>query len=81
MTMAYVHQSLTPGEELIHIGRFHWMYTFSAIMAIVWGIVGCIGTIVAAIYFEKYMPMQADHPAFSTKQVATLPILYRILAH
>lgn len=51
--MLYVQQSLSPDEEIIHIGHFHWMYTLRAIMAIVWGILGCIGVIIAAIYFQE----------------------------
>lgn len=50
--MLYVQQSLTPGEELIHVGQFHWFYTFQAIMAIVWGAISCIFVIGGAIYFE-----------------------------
>ena len=53
--MLYVQQSLSPGEELIHVGHFHWMYTVSAIMNIFWGIVGCIVVIIGAIYFQSYM--------------------------
>lgn len=51
--MLYVQQSLSPDEEIIHIGHFHWMYTLRAIMAIVWGIVGCIAIIIGAIYFQQ----------------------------
>lgn len=50
--MLYVEQSLTPGEELIHVGHFHWMYTVTAILSIVWGILCCIGIIIAAVYFQ-----------------------------
>lgn len=50
--MLYVQQSLTPGEELIHVGHFHWMYTLGAVMSILGGIISCIFVIVAAIYFQ-----------------------------
>ena len=50
--MLYVQQSLTPGEELIHVGHFHWMYTLGAIMSIFGGILSCIGVIIAAVYFQ-----------------------------
>lgn len=50
--MLYVQQSLTPGEELIHVGHFHWIYTVSALLNIVWGVVGCIFVIAAAIWFK-----------------------------
>lgn len=49
--MLYVQQSLTPDEELIHIGHFHWMYTFKAILKAVYGLIGCIVVLVASVYF------------------------------
>lgn len=36
--MLYVQQSLGPGEEILMGGRFHWMYTFNAVMWIVFGL-------------------------------------------
>ncbi|MCB1783348.1 MAG: PH domain-containing protein [Alphaproteobacteria bacterium] len=53
--MLYVQQSLAPDEELVHIGKFHWMYTVGAFMAIFWGLVGSILVIVAAVYAYMYM--------------------------
>lgn len=52
--MLYVQQSLSPDEEIIHIGHFHWMYTLRAIMAIFWGIFGCVVVIAAAVYFQDH---------------------------
>ncbi|MGH1375918.1 MAG: PH domain-containing protein [Alphaproteobacteria bacterium] len=40
--MLYVQQSLGPGEELIHIGKFHWMYTVNSFLSIFWGLVMAI---------------------------------------
>ncbi len=61
--MLYVQQSLTPDEELIHIGHFHWMYSVSAILAIFWGVVGAIAIVVGAVYFMEYMwPMITQRP-------------------
>lgn len=51
--MLYVQQSLSPDEEIIHIGHFHWFYTMTAIMAIIWGILGCIAVIVGAVYVQS----------------------------
>lgn len=51
--MLYVQQSLSPDEEIIHVGHFHWFYTMTAIMAIFWGILGCIAVIVGAVYFQQ----------------------------
>lgn len=54
--MLYVQQSLSPDEEIIHIGHFHWFYTMTAILAIVWGIIGCVAVIVGAVYVQgNYM--------------------------
>ncbi len=50
--MLYVQQSLSPGEELVHVGHFHWMYTVNALMGIFWGIVGCVAVMAAAIYLQ-----------------------------
>jgi uncharacterized membrane protein YdbT with pleckstrin-like domain len=52
--MLYVQQSLSPGEELVYIGRFHWMYTLQAIMGIIWGILGCVGVIAVSVYFKMH---------------------------
>lgn len=47
--MLYVQQSLGPDEELIHVGKFHWMYTVNAFMTIFWGLFSAI-----AIMFVAY---------------------------
>lgn len=53
--MLYVQQSLTPDEELIHIGRFHWMYSAQAIMAIVYGLLLAIFVLIASVYFMDHV--------------------------
>tara|TARA_B100001093_G_scaffold497229_1_gene543919 strand:- start:986 stop:1516 length:531 start_codon:yes stop_codon:yes gene_type:complete len=53
--MLYVQQSLGPDEELVHVGKFHWMYTVSAFLAIFWGLVGAVMVIVAASYAYGFM--------------------------
>lgn len=53
--MLYVQQSLGPDEELVHVGKFHWMYTVNAFLAIFWGLVGSILVIVAASYAYGFM--------------------------
>lgn len=57
--MLYVQQSLGPDEELVHIGKFHWMYTVRAFLSIFWGIVMGFIVLVAAVNAYKvlgYMP-------------------------
>jgi uncharacterized membrane protein YdbT with pleckstrin-like domain len=53
--MLYVEQSLGPDEELVHVGKFHWFYTVGAFMAIFWGVVACVVTIIGAIVIYKQM--------------------------
>lgn len=53
--MLYVQQSLGPDEELVHVGKFHWMYTVNAFLSIVWGLVLAIIIMVAAYYGYKMM--------------------------
>ncbi len=48
--MLYIQQSLGPDEELVHIGHFHWMFTVSAFMNIVWGLIFCFTILGAAVY-------------------------------
>lgn len=60
--MLYVQQSLGPDEELVHIGKFHWMYTVRAFLSIFWGIImGFVVLIVAvnAYKFLGYLPNKA----------------------
>lgn len=51
--MLYVQQSLAQDEEIVHVGHFHWFYTFQAMMSIVWGIVIAIFIVFASIYGYK----------------------------
>jgi uncharacterized membrane protein YdbT with pleckstrin-like domain len=48
--MLYIQQSLGPDEELVHVGHFHWMYTVSAFLNILWGLVTCILILAASVY-------------------------------
>ena len=48
--MLYVQQSLGPGEELVHIGNFHWMYTVSAFFSIIWGLIISIVVMFGSYY-------------------------------
>ncbi len=53
--MLYVEQSLGPDEELVHIGKFHWMYTVQAFTAILWGIAGSMLIIFASVFMYIQM--------------------------
>lgn len=50
--MLYVQQSLGPDEEILMAARFHWMYTLSAVMWIVFGISISIALAYGAIWLE-----------------------------
>lgn len=53
--MLYVQQSLGPDEELIHVGKFHWMYTVNSFLAILWGLVGAIMIMFIAYKAYEFM--------------------------
>ena len=53
--MLYVEQSLGPEEELVHVGKFHWMYTVQAFMAIIWGIIISLMIVIGAVFVYKQM--------------------------
>lgn len=70
--MLYVQQSLGADEELVHIGHFHWMYTFAAVMSIVWGAVACIAVIWGALYFQSNVLMEGIEPPGLIDQIRSL---------
>ena len=63
--MLYVQQSLGPDEELVHVGKFHWMYTVNAFLSIVWGFVLAIIIMFAAYYGYKMMGKLPGDAGFS----------------
>ncbi len=63
MNMAYVQQSLSPGEEIVCIGHFHWMYTLHAIGCIVWGLIGAILVMLVALWFGLNVSQTIDPEA------------------
>ncbi len=70
--MLYVQQSLGPDEELIHIGKFHWMYTINAFLSIFWGLVNAIIIMVIAYYGYKYM----DKIDYSVSFIESIRIIH-----
>ncbi len=55
--MLYVQQSLAPDEELVHIGKFHWIYTANAFLSILWGIIGSIVVVAGAVFMYRQLHM------------------------
>ena len=70
--MDYVHQSLSPGEEIVCVGHFPWMYTAHAIMCIVWGVIGCVAVIIGARYIDLYFVHTIDPEASLLEQIRSL---------
>ncbi|PCI00254.1 MAG: hypothetical protein COB76_03865 [Alphaproteobacteria bacterium] len=50
--MLYVEQSLNPNEDIIKIGKFHWLYTVNAAFWIVIGFGLMCGVLYAGYYWE-----------------------------
>ena len=51
-TVNYIQQSLTDGEELVHLGHFHWMYNAQAILNIVFSGARAVALLVFAIKMQ-----------------------------
>jgi hypothetical protein len=60
--MLYVQQSLGPGEEILIGARFHWMYTFQAVMWVVFGLAMGIAVGYAAIWWAVADQIRAMYP-------------------
>lgn len=60
--MLYVQQSLGPDEEIMMAARFHWMYTFKAVMWIVFGISISIALAYGAIWLEVNSGVRTAYP-------------------
>jgi len=50
--MRYVQQSLSPNEEIVRVGRFHWWYDFGAYSWAFYGLVIMCGVLYGAYYWE-----------------------------
>lgn len=53
--MDYLRQSLSEDETLIHIARFHWMYTVNAVFNAVFGLVLSIFIIWFTLHYKPIM--------------------------
>lgn len=53
--MDYIRQSLSDGEELIHIAQFHWMYNVRAIFNVIFSTILSVGIVVFAVKFQPTM--------------------------
>ncbi len=54
--MDYIRDSLGDDEELVHVAHFHWMYTFGAVLNIVFGVALSAFIIIGAIKVQPMLP-------------------------
>ncbi len=64
--MNYVHQSLADGEKVIHIGKFHWLYTFSAVMNALIGLFIAVFIVMAAMSFDTSIQQAVKMSVYSS---------------
>lgn len=48
--MLYIEQSLGPNEELVFVGRFHWMYTVHALFSMFFMVLASVMALMAGVY-------------------------------
>ena len=60
--MLYVQQSLGPGEEILMGARFHWMYTFNAVMWILFGLMAGAAVGYGAIWWQVTSDIRKIYP-------------------
>lgn len=54
--MDYIRQSLGEDEELVHVARFHWMYTLGAVLNIIFSVGLAAGIIIGSIAVQPHLP-------------------------
>jgi uncharacterized membrane protein YdbT with pleckstrin-like domain len=54
--MDYIRQSLGEDEELVHVAHFHWFYTLSALLNVIFGVIFSVVIIVGAIVVQPMLP-------------------------
>jgi len=54
--MDYIRQSLADDEVLVHVGHFHWIYSFIALLNVIFGVGFAAAIIICAIIMEPHMP-------------------------
>ncbi len=59
--MDYIRQSLAEDEVLVHVAQFHWFYTVSAILNIIFGVVFAGVIIAVAIKIEPMIFSDANY--------------------
>jgi hypothetical protein len=52
--MTYIEESLSPGEKILKITQYHWMYLISGILSAAFQTVIAIGILFLAIIYHYY---------------------------
>lgn len=63
--MDYIRQSLAEDEVLVHVAHFHWFYTVSAIMNILFGVLLAIIVLVVAVKIEPMIFKSLEYDGLS----------------
>lgn len=58
--MRYVQQSLSPNEEIVRIGQFHWWYDFRAYSWVFYGLVIMCGVLYGGYYWDVSQFMRTE---------------------
>lgn len=60
--MSYIEASLTAGEKVVHIGRFHWIYIAGAVTWIIMGLMGCFLIVLAGMGWDIQQGIRVAYP-------------------
>ncbi len=60
--MSYIEQSITAGEKVIHIGRFHWIYMAGALFWIGLGLFACAAILGGGVAWDTHRAMNVLYP-------------------
>ena len=60
--MDYIRQSLGEDEELVHVAHFHWMYSLSALLNIVFSVFFSAGILIGSIWVQPMLPSFLQTP-------------------
>jgi hypothetical protein len=61
--VSYIAQSLTAGEKVVHLGRFHWIYIAGAMLWLIIGLLGCVGIIGGAMAIGVQHSVDVTYPS------------------
>ncbi len=80
MSVDYIRQSISDGEELIHIAHFHWMYMVGAFLNALFSFFLALFIIIIALKFEPMIFGTVNEGVTFTEQIMNLHAGVKILA-